>query len=374
MKPHEQKIAITGSNGFVGQNLTVHLRELGFANLSLLSRSSTLEDEENSLRTADIIFHLAGVNRPANKNDFITGNVDYTNKILEVISKTKATPHIIYASTTKATENSDYGRSKLAAENCVLDFAKLNDLKVSVYRLPNIFGKWCKPNYNSAIATFCHNLSRGLEITINDPSAKLSVLYIDDLVKQWVDILDSSTSNVGIIAPDHVFDTTVGEVSDILRSFAASRQNGILDGVGIGLSRALYATYISHIPNESFAYDIVAHSDPRGSFSEILKTQTSGQFSFFTAHPGITRGGHYHHTKTEKFIVVKGRARFRFRHILTNETYEVFTSDSKPTIVETIPGWAHDVTNIGSEDLIALLWANEIFDREKPDTLSAKVF
>jgi UDP-2-acetamido-2,6-beta-L-arabino-hexul-4-ose reductase len=374
MKPHEQKIAITGSNGFVGQNLTVHLRELGFANLSLLSRSSTLEDEENSLRTADIIFHLAGVNRPANKNDFITGNVDYTNKILEVISKTKATPHIIYASTTKATENSDYGRSKLAAENCVLDFAKLNDLKVSVYRLPNIFGKWCKPNYNSAIATFCHNLSRGLEITINDPSAKLSVLYIDDLVKQWVDILDSSTSNVGIITPDHVFDTTVGEVSDILRSFAASRQNGILDGVGIGLSRALYATYISHIPNESFAYDIVAHSDPRGSFSEILKTQTSGQFSFFTAHPGITRGGHYHHTKTEKFIVVKGRARFRFRHILTNETYEVFTSDSKPTIVETIPGWAHDVTNIGSEDLIALLWANEIFDREKPDTLSAKVF
>jgi UDP-2-acetamido-2,6-beta-L-arabino-hexul-4-ose reductase len=374
MKPHEQKIVITGSNGFVGQNLTLHLRERGFANLSLLSRSSTVEDEENSLRAADVIFHLAGVNRPANSNDFISGNVDYTNKILEIISKSKATPHIIYASSIKVTENSDYGRSKLAAENSILDFAKLNDIKVSAYRLPNIFGKWCKPNYNSAIATFCHNLSRGLEITINDPSAKLSALYIDDLVKQWADVLDSSMSSVGIITPDHIVDTTVGEVSDILRSFAASRQNGILDGVGIGLSRALYATYISHIPNESFAYDIVAHSDPRGSFSEILKTQTSGQFSFFTAHPGITRGGHYHHTKTEKFIVVKGRARFRFRHILTNETYEVLTSDSKPTIVETIPGWAHDVTNIGSEDLIALLWANEIFDREKPDTLSAKVF
>jgi UDP-2-acetamido-2,6-beta-L-arabino-hexul-4-ose reductase len=374
MKPHEQKIVITGSNGFVGQNLTLHLRERGFANLSLLSRSSTVEDEENSLRAADVIFHLAGVNRPANSNDFISGNVDYTNKILEIISKSKATPHIIYASSIKVTENSDYGRSKLAAENSILDFAKLNDIKVSAYRLPNIFGKWCKPNYNSAIATFCHNLSRGLEITINDPSAKLSALYIDDLVKQWADVLDTSMSSVGIITPDHIFDTTVGEVSDILRSFAASRQNGILDGVGIGLSRALYATYISHIPNESFAYDIVAHSDPRGSFSEILKTQTSGQFSFFTAHPGITRGGHYHHTKTEKFIVVKGRARFRFRHILTNETYEVLTSDSKPTIVETIPGWAHDVTNIGSEDLIALLWANEVFDREKPDTLSAKVF
>ncbi len=243
----------------------------------------------------------------------------------------------------------------------------------SIQRLPNIFGKWARPNYNSGVATFCHNVARGLPITVNDPAAPLSLVYVDDLIDQWLELLWDPPAGVSRPETRKVYRSTVGEVAQTIQGFASDRENALIGPVGVGLTRALYATYVAALPQNDFAYPLVAHTDPRGSFSEILKTRESGQFSYFTAHPGVTRGGHYHHTKTEKFLIVAGEALFRFRHILTDETHEVRTSAAEPVVVETIPGWAHDVTNVGESEMVALLWANEIFDRERPDTVGHKV-
>ena len=242
-----------------------------------------------------------------------------------------------------------------------------------LFRLANVFGKWCRPNYNSAVATFCHNTARGLPIVVNDPAAALRLVYVDDVVAAFAGLLARPDAPGGFVEAGPVYETTVGEVADRVREFAASRSSLVTARVGGGLVRALYSTYVSHLPPASFAYDVPRHGDARGVFVEMLKTPDCGQFSYFTAHPGITRGEHYHHSKTEKFLVIKGTARFGFRHIVTGETHELTTRGGEGRIVETVPGWTHDITNVGDDELIVMLWANEIFDRERPDTVAMKV-
>jgi UDP-2-acetamido-2,6-beta-L-arabino-hexul-4-ose reductase len=242
-----------------------------------------------------------------------------------------------------------------------------------VYRLTNVFGKWCRPNYNSAVATFSHNIARGLPITVNDPSAALRLVYVDDVVESMIALLKEPWQVGGTIDVRPEYETTVEAVVNLLREFSDSRSTRLMPRVGTGFARALYATYVSYLAPGDFAYPLTRHTDPRGVFAEMLKTPDCGQFSFFSAHPGVTRGGHYHHTKTEKFLVVRGRARFGFRNVLTGEQQEILVSGEESRVVETVPGWVHDITNIGDEEMLVMLWANEVFDPGKPDTIASPV-
>ena len=364
-------IAVTGSDGFVGRNLSLRLTELGYEVLSL-PRSSTHADWQGALSTADAVIHLAGANRPLDPAEFETVNAGTAALLVELLGATGRPVPIIYASSTRAVCNDPYGRSKRAGEDALLAYGQCSGAAVYVFRLPNVFGKWARPNYNSAVATFCHNIARDLPITVIDPGAPLALVYIDDVMAALVATVEGRRK-AGFVEVEPVYATTVGAVADTIRGFRADRIDNLIDTVGVGLTRALYATYVAALPPAEFSYPIVSHRDPRGAFSEMLKTRTSGQLSYFTALPGVTRGGHYHHTKTEKFLIVHGEALFRFRHMLTGETHETQTSGTEPVVVETVPGWTHDVTNVGKEVMIAMLWANEIFDRANPDTIAAKV-
>lgn len=368
-------VLITGANGFVGKNLRLRLSERKDVQVRCFTREDDVALLPGLLREIDFVFHLAGVNRPQDPDEFTAGNAELTQVLCKALcSQADATGRripIVYTSSTQAAYDNPYGRSKRGAETALFDARQSHQIPVHVFRLPNVFGKWCKPNYNSAVATFCHNVTRGLPIQVNDPSASLTLVYVDDVVERFVQLMDGADASVdadgfALMAPQ--FTTTVGEVAAHIQSFRESRDTLVIGRVGTGLIRALYATYVSYLPVESFAYTVPQYGDPRGVFVEMLKTPDCGQFSFFTAHAGITRGGHYHHTKTEKFLVIKGRARFKFRHMHTGETHELVTSGAKAEIVETVPGWTHDITNIGQDEMIVMLWANEIFDRAHPDT------
>jgi UDP-2-acetamido-2,6-beta-L-arabino-hexul-4-ose reductase len=365
-------VAITGANGFVGRNLAVRLGELGIA-VDPITRESDLQQWRDALGRADAVVHLAGANRPEDPADFMAINAGTAERLGSMLCELKRAVPVVYASTAKAIEDNEYGTSKRLAEECLLKATEALGSKLYIYRLPNIFGKWARPNYNSAIATFCHNISRNLPIAVHDPSAPLTLVYVDDLVAEIITtLINLPQSGYREVSP--LYHSTVGDIASMIRGFWEDRNDNLIANVGVGLTRAMYATFVSALPQEHFSYSIESHTDPRGSFSEMLKTRDAGQFSYFTAHPGVTRGGHYHHTKTEKFLIVHGKARFRFRQILTDAMHEVYTTGEQPVVVETIPGWSHDVTNVGDDVLVSLLWANELFDREKPDTVQEKVF
>jgi UDP-2-acetamido-2,6-beta-L-arabino-hexul-4-ose reductase len=366
-----RRVVITGADGFVGRNLAVRLTELDDVVLPL-TRASTRDDWYKAIVGADAVIHLAGANRPVDPSEFMTVNAGTAELLAELISDVGRPIPVIYASSAKAIDDTEYGRSKRAGEERLLKLDKQTGSAVYIFRLPNVFGKWARPNYNSAVATFCYNIARDLPIIVDEPSAPLALIYVDDVVNAFLNVL-STRPDTGIVEATPVYLTTVGEVAEVVRGFRTDRDQNLIDAVGTGLTRALYATYVAALPPSAFSYPIISHRDPRGAFSEMLKTRTSGQFSYFTAHPGVTRGGHYHHTKTEKFLIVNGSARFRFRHIVSGEVHEICTFGAEPVIVETVPGWAHDVTNIGDDVMISLLWANEIFDPAFPDTISAKV-
>jgi UDP-2-acetamido-2,6-beta-L-arabino-hexul-4-ose reductase len=366
------KIVVTGSNGFIGKNLCATLREYDHYEVHEVHRDTSEKDLQAYLSSADFLFHLAGINRPQDISEFATGNVDLTKLIVETLRKFNRNIPIVLSSSTQVEQDNPYGKSKLAAEEVIQNYSASTGALHYIYRLPNVFGKWCKPNYNSFIATFCNNIMKGSEISINNPRTPVSLVYIDDVCASLLELLEGNVKP-GFNKVPVEFNTTVGEVADIIRSFKASRATLITEPVGTGLTRALYATYLSYTDPENFSYRLVSHTDERGVFCEMLKTHNSGQFSFFTAHPGVTRGGHYHHTKAEKFLVIKGEARFGFRHILTGERYSITTSGDYPEIVDTVPGWSHDISNMGSDDLVVMLWANEIFNPEKPDTKVAIV-
>ena len=372
------KLLITGANGFVGQNLCAHMNELDDVEYVIYTREHVVSDLPRLLDGVHCVVHLAGVNRPQNEAEFAKGNIDLTKDLLAGIETSGMAIPVINASSIQAVRPTPYGVSKLQAEQAVTEYGQRNSVAVRNYRLANIFGKWCKPNYNSMVATFCHNLARDLPIQINDESAEVRLVYVDDVCAEFIKMAavlsvyrDSTSTSMGQVEPEYT--STVGEVAKALGMFEESRSTLVTERVGDGFLRKLYATYLSYLPTQRFSYTVPKYGDERGVFVEMLKTRDSGQVSFFTAHPGITRGGHYHHTKNEKFLVVKGKARFCFRHMVTNEFYELVTAADIPEIVETAPGWSHDITNIGDDEMVVMLWANEIFDPEKPDTFGAPV-
>lgn len=367
------RIVITGADGFIGRNLRVRLRELGHGDVFGVTRATLAAEIDDALRRTDFVFHLAGINRPQDPSEFESGNAGFTEALCAALAAVGCRAPIAFASSTQAELDNAYGRSKRDAEKTLLQHGRAHNVPVHLFRLSNVFGKWSRPNYNSAVATFCHNIARGLPITVNDATAPLRLVYIDDLIAAFVALLAAPAAKGGLAEVGPVYDTTVGELADTLHGFAASRKTLTSPRVGTGLVRALYATYVSFLPPEAFAYEVPRHGDPRGIFVEMLKTPDCGQFSYFTAHPGITRGGHYHHSKTEKFLVIKGQARFGFRHIETGQTHDIVTQGGEARIIETVPGWTHDITNIGDEELIVMLWANEVFDRERPDTIALEV-
>lgn len=372
------KVLITGAQGFIGKNLLLHLAERKDVEVVTFTRDQQATDLPDLLKDVDMVFHLAGINRPQKPEEFATGNADLTRALCQAIAQRAGERRItvIHTSSTQAANDNPYGRSKRAAEIALFDLQRQHGTAVHVFRLPNVFGKWCRPNYNSAVATFCHNIARELPIQVNDPAAMLTLVYVDDVIARFVQLMDGAQASIdaqGFAALTPQYSTTVGDVADKIANFRASRLTLVTDRVGTGLTRALYSTYVSYLPPTDFAYAVPRHADARGVFVEMLKTPDCGQFSFFTALPGVTRGGHYHHSKTEKFLVIQGQARFRFRQMLTGETHELHTDSDAPQVVETVPGWTHDITNTGERDLVVMLWANEIFDRERPDTFACPV-
>ncbi|HET9034107.1 MAG TPA: NAD-dependent epimerase/dehydratase family protein [Dokdonella sp.] len=367
------KILVTGADGFIGQNLCIVLSEQEGVEVLRVSRTTSDSALEALAGQADAVIHLAGVNRPQDPADFAAGNADFTKRLCNLVSKAGRAIPIAFASSIQAERDNPYGTSKRQAEEHLAEYGRSSGAPVALYRLVNVFGKWSRPEYNSAVATFCHNIARDLPIRIDNPSAQIRLIYIDDVVAELVQFLANPGQGVRYPEAGPEYSITVGELARQIEAFRDLRNTLLIERVGTGLIRALYATYVSFLPPAAFSYSVPKHGDARGVFVEMLKTRDSGQFSFFTAHPGITRGGHYHHTKTEKFLVIKGQARYRFRHMTTDETYEVEAGGEEPMIVETIPGWAHDITNIGDEELVVMLWANEIFDPDRPDTITSKV-
>lgn len=363
-------ILITGADGFIGKNLIAFLNSREDIKLSCFTRENDNLELFDMVKVTDFIFHLAGANRPDHVGDFKKVNLDLTINLCDAISASNKKIPLIYTSSTQAVLSNPYGESKFNAEKALLAFSNESGSPVYIFRLPNIFGKWAKPNYNSVVATFCHNIVHDFPITIENPEAVIDLAYIDDVISSFVGIMDGKKSSAEI---ETIYKVSVGDLAEQVRFFNQSRATLRVDKVGVGFTRALYATYISYLPTQDFAYTVPKYCDERGTFVEMLKTKDSGQFSFFTAEKGVTRGGHYHHSKTEKFLVIRGNARFRFRHILTNEYHELFVHGDIPEVVETIPGWTHDITNVGDDEMIVMLWANEVFDRNAPDTYSCEI-
>lgn len=368
-----KRIAITGADGFIGKNLRIRLGEFKNLDVASITRDTPLDEVEAALLNADLVYHLAGINRPENPAEFELGNAELTKRVCATLGSVGGKASLVLSSSIQAKLDNPYGKSKADAEQAVLDYHEKTGAAVHIFRLPNVFGKWAKPNYNSAIATFCYNIARGLPVTVNDPRAVLQLAYVDDVIDAFLSAAKDVAPSEPFSAVEPAYTTTVGAVVETLSEFLKSRDSLNIPPVGNGLNRALYSTYVSYLPSGDFAYQVPLHADDRGVFVEMLKTRDSGQFSYFTARPGITRGDHYHHSKTEKFLVIQGSAHFGFRNIVTGETHDLVAHGGEGRIVDTVPGWTHNITNIGEVDLLVMLWANEIFDPQRPDTVGMKV-
>jgi UDP-2-acetamido-2,6-beta-L-arabino-hexul-4-ose reductase len=366
------KVLITGANGFLGKNLQLHLSEKEIEIVSFTSEMS-VEQFPELLNGVDFVFHLAGINRSKDPDEFTAGNKELTEQLCDAIRSTDRQIAVIYTSSIQADNESLYGATKKAAEKALISLERDTGSPVYIYRLPNVFGKWCRPNYNSVVATFCYNIANNLQIQINDPDVIISLVYIDDVIADFIKVFLERSDGLNWPQVTVQYSISVGDLAKEIFSFKASRETMVIEAVGAGLTRALYSTYLSYLKQGQISYSLPVHEDHRGRFVEMLKTKDSGQISFFTVHPGITRGGHFHHSKNEKFLVIKGKARFGFRHVISGETYSIITDSMKPEIVETVPGWSHDITNVSNDEMIVMLWANEIFDRFHPDTISHKV-
>lgn len=374
-----KKILITGAKGFIGRNLTSWLDADSNFHYSIFTRNDDIDSLELKLKDVDFVIHLAAINRSSDEVEYLNTNILLTQRICKGIAEIfhrdgKKIP-IIYTSSIQAGNGTVYGNSKFNSEIFVLELERNYNIPIYIMRLPNVFGKWCKPNYNSVIATFCFNIINDIPITINDPLVKLNLIYIDDVISRIISIVKTINdyTNESCLNNLPIYDISVGYIAELIHQFKTGRHNLAIGEVGNGFIRALYSTYVSYLNCNQFSYKIDCHNDERGSFVEMAKTANSGQFSYFIAYPGVTRGGHYHNTKTEKFLVIQGRARFRFKNIESGFQHEIYIDGNKPEIVDTSPGWAHDITNIGDDNLIVMLWANEIFDPKNPDTFFVKM-
>ena len=367
------KILVTGAKGFVGKNLVHRLKNLGYADIFEYDKNNTEDDLEDFCKQCDFVYHLAGVNRPKNEEEFKKGNFDFTQKLLEILKKYDNSAPIMLSSSIQAKLDNPYGVSKKAGEDLLFEYADEVNTTVYVYRFPNIFGKWCKPNYNSAVATFCNNIANDLPITVNNRDTKLTLVYIDDVVNSLVALLDTEINNNRYFYVDRQYEATLGEIVDLLYSFKESRGKRAVANMSNEFESKLYSTYLSYLPKDKFSYPLKMNVDNRGSFTEIIRTADRGQFSVNISKPHIIKGNHWHDSKNEKFLVVSGKGVIRFRQIDSNEIIEYFVSGDNLQVVDIPTGYTHNIENLGDTDMVTFMWANESFNPEKPDTYFLEV-
>ena len=367
-------ILITGSKGFLAKNLIARLIGLGFSNLLLVDRETSKHTYETYVKKAQFIFHFAGVNRPQDPKEFVIGNTQTVAELITLLEKHKSKAPLVVSSSIQAMNNNPYGLSKKAGEDLLLTFASKHKHPIYIYRFTNIFGKWAKPNYNSVVATFCHNISRDLPIKINDENSKISLIYIDDVVDEMLRCMEGKVTTIdGILRVLPEYEITVGQLATTLQRFKSSRTSLTLENQHDPITKKLYATYLSYLQEHAFIYDLKMNVDHRGSFTELLKTSQEGQVSVNISKPGITKGNHYHHTKNEKFIVVSGTGLIKFRLVNSKEVIEYHVSGQKLQVIDIPPGYIHNITNVGKDDLVTIMWASELFDKQNPDTYPMEV-
>ena len=368
------KILITGSKGFIGKNLIAELKNRGYINILEYDKEDEYERLDKYCKEADFIYHLAGVNRPKEQSEFMEGNSGFTLLLLATLKKHNNTCPVMISSSIQAEIDNPYGISKRSGEDLLLKYNKETQAKILIYRFPNVFGKWCRPNYNSAVATFCYNISRDLSISISDPDFKMTLVYIDDVVNELINALNNKENNTGDFCEVSVtYKATLGEIVDLIYSFKKSRENLLVPNMKDDFTKKLYSTYLSYLPEDKLNYSLRMNTDDRGSFTEFIKTQERGQVSVNVSKPGITKGNHWHNTKNEKFLVVSGRGVIRFRNINSDEVLEYFVSGDKMEVIDIPPGYTHNIENMGQTDLVTIMWANEIFDSNNSDTYSLEV-
>ncbi|MBQ8902106.1 MAG: NAD-dependent epimerase/dehydratase family protein [Bacilli bacterium] len=364
------KVLVTGSKGFIGKNLISHLQEIENVEIITFDIDDSFAKIEENINNVDFIFHLAGVNRPLTPEEFYKGNSDLTKKIVDLI-KDKNIP-LLMSSSIQAEKDNDYGKSKKTAEDYVIN----NLDNYYVYRLHNVFGKWCKPNYNSVVATFCYNISHDLDINVNDPNVTLELIYIDDIVEEFIKIMngqkpDEKNEEYCYINPR--YSVTLEYIVNKLFEFKDSMNSIYVPATGNDFIKKLYATYVSYLEPEKTFVTAVKNVDERGAFIELLRTKECGQFSVSFSKPGIVRGNHYHHTKMERFIVIKGKAKISFSSVINDDKYSFIVDDNEIKIVTIPVGYTHNIENIGDDEMILAIWCNELFDKEHPDTFFKKV-
>lgn len=368
------KAVVTGAKGFIGKNLMQRLIRIEGADVCPYDVDSPPESLEIMLKDCDIVFHLAGVNRPKSQDEYMEGNFGFTKTLLDTIDRLKIRCKIVVSSSIQAELMNPYGVSKKAGEDAVLEFAADKGLSAVVYRFPNVFGKWCRPNYNSAVATFCHNIARSLPITVSDPDNLLHLVYIDDVVDELIScIYNKEHVKDGYGYVPCVYDVRLGDIPKLLYEFSKSRENLSLPNLSDGFEKKLYSTYLSYLPEDGFSYPLDMHADTRGSFTEFLKTKDRGQVSVNISHPGIIKGNHWHNTKNEKFLVVKGNGIIRLRKVGDDKITEYHVSGDKLEVVDIPCGYTHNIENVGNEDMVTVMWVNEIFDPDRGDTYHEEV-
>ncbi len=400
----EQAILITGSKGFIGRNLIAQLHNEGINNILEFDKDTDRALLEEYTNKCDFVFHLAGVNRPKDDKEFKEGNSDLTAYLMELLKANPKRPGVAMTSSIQAALSNPYGESKKAGEGAVFSYGEQTGAPVFVYRLPNVFGKWSRPNYNTVVATFCHNVARDIPIQVNDRSTMLRFVYIDDVVQEFIAALAGRAASLseGIIYgssfegrsdsrsvmtepalfPEDadrykgirkVFEISLGGLADMIASFKETRKNLSVPDMSDALTSAMYSTYLSFLPEDEFAYDLKMNEDQRGSFTEFIRNEDRGQVSVNISHPGITKGQHWHHSKNEKFLVVKGEGLIRFRRIDSEEVIEYRVNGRKLQVVDIPTGYTHSIVNIGNEDMVTVMWASEPFDPEHPDTYYMEV-
>lgn len=370
-----KNVLVTGADGFIGKNLCAALEQRKDIKILPYDKGNSAQELAEFAACADFVFHLAGVNRPQNVEEFDEGNWGFTMHLLELLAKSNRNIPIAVTSSIQAALDNPYGVSKKKAEEALWEWSRRSGAPVYIYRLPNVFGKWCRPNYNSVVATFCYNIARGLPIQINNPDAELTLVYIDDVVAELISAMEGNLhkDDSGFCYVPRTFKMTLQRLADTIYSFAASRKTLVVPNFENDLERFLYATYISYLPEDDFGYELEMKHDHRGWLAEFIKSKQFGQIFVSRTRPGVTRGNHWHHTKAEKFLVIAGEAIIKFRKIGSSEVIEYRVSGDKLKVVDIPVGYTHSITNIGNTDVITLFWANEIFAPDRPDTYSLEV-
>lgn len=368
------KILVTGSNGFIGRNLILELKNRNYNDIYEYDIDSNPILLEKYTRDCDFVFHLAGINRPQNENEYMEGNYGFTTMLLNNLKQNSNKAPVLITSSIQAELENPYGKSKKAGEEVLFSYEKETSSKALVYRLPNVFGKWCKPNYNSAIATFCNNIANDLEIIINDPSVVMNLVYIDDVVEEFIKALDGKENKINKYCMVPItYTITLRRIVELIRGFRESRMNLMVPDMSNEFEKKLYSTYLSYLPKDEFKYPLKMNIDDRGSFTEFIKTPDRGQVSVNISKPGITKGNHWHNTKNEKFLVVKGKGIIKFRKVDSSEVIEYHVSGEKLEVLDIPVGYTHSIINEGNSDMVTVMWANEAFNPEKPDTYYLEV-